>query len=410
MPTAAYDTLISALNNDAPGNLADLLDVLAGEAQPIILSYSACDDFDKDALRARLKHLCENANAAEVHSFLKLIPRLDEPTPPMFEPFLTQHPELTPFVRKATRNFRRKEREILRHVTGVTISGSQLKAGGHRLSAIEKLVDNAVKTLPKEQLKNLRAEMQRHDARKKRAEIRRMYNGMGLNLSGDRWHKFYLLHQTLWRIETKTNGVQCFRIPRRYFNGQGWDNTVMSARYGISPVGGKSLFPKKWTNKKILQAIHYVLKHFEAVVFRRGVSHNGEPKFFLRARVNMVDIEVGLEGSAIRTAFPSWRQYRPETIRRAYEEWFMARGRLWDAAEADILLKVPFPSGFVTGYLGKCPPGICVSEWPEVALWLNPKHAEDAPPQALTFQLLIFEWLQRSRVVQELEGVTGPVH
>ena len=186
---------------------------------------------------------------------------------------------------------RKNPRELLKHIAGVTLSGSQLKAGGHRLSAIERLADNAVKNLSKEQLKNFRTKMPQQVTREMRAEIRTMYGSMGLNLSGERWRKFYLIHQTLWRISTKPNGVQCFRIPRLYFNGHGWDNTVMSARHGVSPVGGKSLFPKKWTNKKILRAIRDVLEHPEALVLRRSVSHNGEPKFFLRARVDEVDIE-----------------------------------------------------------------------------------------------------------------------
>ena len=148
---------------------------------------------------------------------------------------------------------RKNPRELLNHIAGVTLLGSQLKAGGHRLSAIERLADNAVKNLSKEQLKNFRTKMPQHVAREMRAEIRAMYRSMGLNLSGERWRKFHLIHRTLRRISTKPNGVQCFRIPRLYFNGHGWDNTVMSARHGVSPVGGKSLFPKKWTNKKILR-------------------------------------------------------------------------------------------------------------------------------------------------------------
>ena len=82
-----------------------------------------------------------------------------------------------------------------------------------------------------------------------------------------------------------------FAFPGSILTGMDGDNTVMSARHGVSPVGGKSLFPKKWTNKKILRAIRDVLEHPEALVLRRSVSHNGEPKFFLRARVDEVDIE-----------------------------------------------------------------------------------------------------------------------
>ena len=95
----------------------------------------------------------------------------------------------------------------------------------------------------------------------------------------------------------------------------------------------------------------------------------------------------------------------------------MARQRLFDerrqhASDEPIFLKVTVPNGFVTGYLGKCPPGISEDEWLRLALWLDPKGVEHAPKkqQILTFHLMIFEWLERSRVVQELKGVTGPGH
>ena len=88
MPQAAtYDELIPALDNGGAAHLTELLGSSEDEAQSIILSYVACDDFHKDMLRARLKHLFENADTAQVHSFLRLIPRLDEPTPLMFDSF-----------------------------------------------------------------------------------------------------------------------------------------------------------------------------------------------------------------------------------------------------------------------------------------------------------------------------------
>ena len=78
----------------------------------------------------------------------------------------------------------------------------------------------------------------------------------------------------------------------------------------------------------------------------------------------------------------------------------MARQRLFDerrqhASDEPIFLKVTVPNGFVTGYLGKCPPGISEDEWSRLALWLDPKGVEHAPKkqQILTFHLMIFEWL-----------------
>jgi hypothetical protein len=69
---AAYDVLILALNSQAFKHFAQLLGISAEEAQPIISTYAACDDFYRDMVRARLKHLFENASVAQMHSFLKL--------------------------------------------------------------------------------------------------------------------------------------------------------------------------------------------------------------------------------------------------------------------------------------------------------------------------------------------------
>jgi hypothetical protein len=167
----------------------------------------------------------------------------------------------------------------------------------------------------------------------------------------------------------------------------------------------------------MLQSVLAVLEHPEALVLRRGMTGTGEPKFFLRARIKNVDVEVGFDGPRIGTTFPSWRQARPKTIGDAYVEWFMEWKRLEEhvrhCAKIEPLLKrVSLPSGFVQGYLGKCPTGISEPEWKTIELWLNPKHADKAPDKyhASTLQFLIFDWLEKSRVVQEIEGVSGPVH
>lgn len=210
--------------------------------------------------------------------------------------------------------------------------------------------------------------------------------------------------------------MQCFRAPRYYFNHEGWSNTVGSATEGVSPVGGKSLLPVAWTGDDIIKAILAVLTDPNAVVVRRRVSRNGEPMFFLRAHTNNVDIEVGFEGGVVRAAFPSWRQKRARTIGSAYLEWLMAQDRLKEqiddsAVREPLLRKVSFPLGFVSGYLGKAAEGVSEAEWQTLQPWLDPKEVKNATKrqEALTLQLLIFEWLAASRATRELEGLRGPM-
>jgi hypothetical protein len=113
-----------------------------------------------------------------------------------------------------------------------------------------------------------------------RRQIIAMYGHLGFDLSGQRWAKFFLIDQIRWRIVERRNGVRCFRVPRRYFNGVAWGNTRAAAKYGTSPVGGKSLFPAKWSQTDILKAIIEVLDHPEPFVLRR-VTRAGEPRLFL---------------------------------------------------------------------------------------------------------------------------------
>jgi hypothetical protein len=414
----SFKDLISALKSpQSKPNLADLLEIAPEEALKIGSVYSACEIYLRDALRQRLKHLCEHANKGQVLSFLTLIPRVDTHTPPSFEPLLAQRPELQSCITVAKLRLLQNPEEVLEHIDGVRVSGDKIKAGGHVLSAFETLADVAVSKMPKAELALFNATMAKLDPDKMRIEVDDMYGCLGFDLSGDRWRKFFLLDQTLWKIADRENGVRCFRVPRRYFNKQGWGNTVNSASYGISPVGGKSLFPSSWSQSDMVQSVLAVLEHPEALVLRRGITSNGQPKFFLRARIKNVDVEVGFEGPRIGTTFPSWRQARAKTIGNAYVEWFMEWKRLEEhvrhCVKSEPLLKrVSLPNGFVEGYLGKCPAGLSESEWKTIELWLNPKYADRTPDKyfASMLQILTFDWLEKSRVIQEIEGVSGPVH
>jgi hypothetical protein len=120
----------------------------------------------------------------------------------------------------------------------------------------------------------------------------------------------------------------------------------------------------------------------------------------------------------VKTAFPSWRQDRPDTIGEAYIEWFDEWFRLKEqiqhyiAPNEPAVRKVQFPNGVVACYLGQCPLELSASEWQKVRKWLQPDQLANAPDQwdASVVQLMIFDWLERSRVVRELEGASGPVH
>jgi len=398
------------------GGLDELLHLPTEEAHNIALAYTACEPYLQTALRARLEHLSTYATHRQKQLFLKLIPRVGERLPSAFEPVLTEHPELRPSIESAKLYVLREPGEVLGHIDGLTHSGSQLSAGGHVLSTFETLADEALSKWPKDDLKRFNDAVAKLDPDEERKEVIEKYGDLGFDLSGQRWAKFLLLAQTLWRIAERRNGVRCFRIPRSLFNSNAWKNTIKSATYGTSPVGGKSLFPSAWNQSDILEAIIAVLEHPEALVLRR-VSSGREPQFYLRARIKDVDVEVGIAGSRVITAFPSWRQERSDTIGGAYVEWYMEWARLKDqlsyhAGNEPLLTKIAFPNGCVEAYLGRCPTGISATEWEQLALWLNPGRVADAPDrsEASTLQLLIFEWMERSRVVQELEGVSGPVH
>jgi hypothetical protein len=88
------------------------------------------------------------------------------------------------------------------------------------------------------------------------------------------------------------------------------------------------------------------------------------------------------------------------------KEWLEIR-----AGDEPLFYRLSLPHGFVEAYLGKIPDGISTGEWERLKRWLCPAFLAEAPEftHAASLQLTIFEWLERSRVVQELEGVEGPV-
>jgi hypothetical protein len=136
----------------------------------------------------------------------------------------------------------------------------------------------------------------------------------------------------------------------------------------------------------------------------------------LRSHVNAVDVEVFVDEAGVRTAFPSWRQYHAATISQAYKEWFSQWGTLKDlvrdcARKEPLFRKLSFPASLRQAYLGKIPAGISAAEWDKLEPWLSPKRLSEATQRfdASALQLMIFEWLERSRIVQEFEGVEGPV-
>jgi len=397
--------------------LAELLNVSLQEAREIAFTYSAQDKTGRMALQARLTHLGTLAPVSQARSFLQLVPKVREPIASAFEPLLTQHPDLRPWIQSARSHLVRYPNSVLRHIDGETHSGSELTGGGHLLETFEKLADVALSKWPPAELKRFKSAIANLNPAEARQQIIAMYGHVGFDLSGQRWAKFLLVDQIRWRIAERRNGVRCFRVPRRYFNGRAWDNTRAAAKYGTSPIGGKTLFPAKWSQSDILQAIIEVLDHPDPFVLRR-VTRAREPRFYLRARIRDVDVEVGISGRRVKTAFPSWRQDRPDTIGEAYVEWFDERIRLKEQWQHNIVREEPavgrlqFPSGLVACYLGQCPPGLSAPDWQKVRMWLQPDYLANAPSQwdSAVIQMLVFDWLERSRVVREMEGASGPVH
>ena len=188
---------------------------------------------------------------------------------------------------------------------------------------------------------------------------------------------------------------------------------LVGPKYGVSPIGGKSVFPINWSIKDILDAILGVLDHPEPFVLRPK-SKKGAPEFYLRSLVNNVYVEVGIKGESVNTAFPSWRQDRPAAIGEAYREWHLDECRVQEGLvhgsfsnDFDFPTKIHLPTEFLAGYFGKCPSGITAKDWERLEPWLNPSRVADAawPLEGLTLQFTIFDYIYRSRVVQELEGV-----
>lgn len=138
------------------------LHVLVGlspeEANNIRSAYAELDDRSKDAVNFWLAHVCKHGDFAQVQSVLKLVPRFAELAPTPTQLMLTRNEDLRPLIRAA----------------GCASIG-QMK---------------------RQQQANFRAAMGKLNAVEKQERIRVAFGDIPLDLSGNRWMKFYLLEQT----------------------------------------------------------------------------------------------------------------------------------------------------------------------------------------------------------------------
>lgn len=113
------------------------------------------------------------------------------------------------------------------------------------------------------------------------------------------------IHQGWYFARELQNGVITLKIPRELFSNDGASITMMPDTHYKSGYLWKTLFPNSYTEKDILEVIDEALLNIDADESQQsliiGFARTMDPFTAIRIRVQ-------LEGSEIRSAFPTWDQ------------------------------------------------------------------------------------------------------
>ncbi len=223
-----------------------------------------------------------------------------------------------------------------------------------------------------------------------------------------------------WGMGRQHNGVVRLWNDRFMFTTKGWDNTALAAEFGLAPAGAKTLFPRSWTEQTIHDAIAHVLSNPNSRIISEATKGSWT-RSLIEGQYQGVYVVVGINNGKVATAFPTWRQQKPLTVKSAHYAWSMAYDRLRELTirinEKRLASRNITADEVVQIYLGK-KINLPDTEQEKLLSWLNPeKSSEDYLKNAhdpflsrdvftkKTDQTLVFEFLEMERIVKDIENV-----
>jgi len=306
---AILNSLISDKKNDFLARLQGLLTLPKEKARAIAETFITAAPHTRVALLQRLQALSDRATEADIMRFYLTVADLKLPYSELPFPRIEDHPELLPFVQEAKDYFLQTPHEALKHVIGEadedggTVGGPKNRGGGHLLATWEQVAQARINAWDETSVLSFEQVI----AEFKEADLKLakdFYEGVGFDVSRKGLARHFVIEQSLWGIEKKQNEVICLWLPRPMFNSKTWKLTTASAKSGISPIGGKSLFPVSWSLDKISKVIVSALESPTSFV-RRPKQLSTGPFFYLGYQTEGIEIEVGIQVNRVGTAFPA---------------------------------------------------------------------------------------------------------
>ncbi len=152
------------------------------------------------------------------------------------------------------------------------------------------------------------------------------WRSMGFEINGRNLIPFMILRDEYVGLSAAHNGVVQARLPRGSYRGQAWDQSKVAAENGLVPLGGKTLFPKSWTEQDVSTAITNILKDPKsAILDSKKIGTN--KMFYVVGTHNGVRMAVGIIHGEVKTAFPTWRQVPPDSVGEGLAEYAEASDR-----------------------------------------------------------------------------------
>jgi len=368
----------------------------------------------------RLRRLHAEGDEKALDAGIDLIAQMDESVSTILNTQRHQFKELEPAILAASKQAMQNPESFMAHIRGsIDLTDAtrmpRCPGGAHTLEYWNQIREDRIQALPELGRQGMADWTQRIDMQDEGIKLVSEFL-QDIGLTHDR--RGVAIEMTtegmLWSVEKRANGAVGLWVPRHVLTPRAWRSTEVSARYGTSPVGGKSLFPKDWTEADILKSIQSVVNDRESLVIRRSAKSSTQQSFYLKGKYRDVWVEVGITAGRVGTGFPTWRQYSPDTVRQAYLEWWNSRDRLRDTGalinrQAIIPTDLISQEQLVDLYLGRNPSGLTESEIAELKPWLNPAHLSENHPNvrvARSYQSVIFDYIQRTRILRELENAT----
>jgi len=256
--------LLAAPDHTNLERIEKLVELPPEEARAVILAMVRSEPVVRVAVLARLKTLTRAGKQTEILPFFRSVAKLTTPYEDLPFDKASHDPDVLNSMRAAAAALRHSDTALVKHLTGeeeLGADGPSRRGGGHLLSSWERLADKRLEAWPEADRKFF--DDWASKVLQPQQEVSFLYDFLaetGFDMSRRGWARHLVREQAVWGIETNPrNRVIGLWLPRPLFTEKAWRVSRSTAKHGVSPVGGKSIFPVDWSQARIREATLKVL-------------------------------------------------------------------------------------------------------------------------------------------------------